>query len=119
MTIEQFKHWLATTDSEVTFHGKPLGDLADLSKRNALNTIITFCSNRVGDFCEGPCSVFNGGDTCLEAPGTNCLNATNNVAFCNQAGCTGSCNQFSSCGTRLQNGFCFTPGTESISVGNN
>ena len=117
MTIEQFKHWLANTDSKVTFHGKPLGDLSDLSKRNALNTIVTFCSNRIDDLCGGPCNVYNGGATCIEAPNTNCLSATNNVGFCDRGSCGGSCNQFSSCGTRLQNNFCYTPGTASILVG--
>ena len=117
MTIEQFKHWLATTDSEVTFHGKPLGDLADLSKRNLLNTIVTFCDNRIDDLCGGFCNVYNGGATCIEAPGTKCLAATNNVGFCDHGSCGGSCNQFSSCGIQLQNNFCFTPGTQSILVG--
>ena len=117
MTIEQFKHWLANTDAEVTFHGKPLGDLSDLHKRNALNTIVTYCSNRIDNLCGGPCTVYNGGATCLETPDTNCLSATNNVGFCDTSGCGGSCNQFSSCGTRLDNNFCYTPGTESILVG--
>jgi hypothetical protein len=117
MTIEQFKRWLATTDADVTFHGKPLGDLEDFTKRNALNTIVTYCDNKIDDLCGGACHVYNGGATCIDAPGTNCLSATNNVGFCDSGGCGGSCNQFSSCGTKLQNNFCFTPGTESILVG--
>ena len=117
MTIEQFKYWLANTDSEVTFHGKPLGDLSELSKRNALNTIVTFCSDRIDDLCGGPCNVYNGGATCIDAPDTNCLSATNNVGFCDSGGCGGSCNQFSSYGTPLENNFCYTPGTQSILVG--
>ena len=117
MTIEQFKHWLANTDADVTFHGKPLGDLADLHKRNALDTIVTYCTKRIDDLCGGTCNVYNGGATCIPASGTSCLSATNNVGFCDRGSCGGSCNQFSSCGTRLQNNFCYTPGTQSILVG--
>ena len=117
ITIEQYKHWLENTDAVVTFHGKPLGDLSSLSKRNALNTIVTYCTERIDDLCGGSCQTYNGGATCIDAPGTSCLSATNNVGFCDRGGCGGSCNQFSSCGTKLQNNFCFTPGTASILVG--
>ena len=118
ITIEQFKRWLATTDADVTFHGKPLGDLSDISKRNALNTMVMYCNKRIDNVCGGSCSVYNGGATCIDAPGTACLSATSDVGFCDRSGCGGSCNQFSSCGTRLENNFCATPGTASILVGN-
>ena len=117
VTIEQFRRWLATTDADVTFHGKPLGDLSDISKRNALDTMVTYCNKRIDDLCGGTCHVYNGGATCIAASGTACLSATNNVGFCDRGSCGGSCNQFSSCGTRLQNNFCATPGTASILVG--
>ena len=117
MTVEQFKRWLDTTDADVTFHGKPIGDLADFTKRNALDTMVTYCTKKIDDLCGGSCSVYNGGATCIAASGTNCLSATNNVGFCDRGNCGGSCNQFSSCGTRLQNNFCYTPGTASILVG--
>ena len=117
ITIEQYIHWLENTDAHVTFHGEPLGDLSTLAKRSALNTIVTYCNNRIADVCGGTCHTYNGGATCINAPGTNCLSATNNVGFCNRSGCGGSCNQFSTCGTKLQNNFCFTPGTASILVG--
>ena len=117
MSMEQFKRWLENTDADVTFHGKPLGDLSDLSKRNALNTVVTYCTKRIDDLCGGSCQVYNGGATCIAASGTACLSATNNVGFCDRGSCGGSCNQFSSCGTRLQNNFCYTPGTASILVG--
>ena len=117
MTIEQFKHWLANTDSEVIFHGKPLSDLSDLHKRNPLNTIVTYCTNRIEYLCGGQCHVYNGGATCIDAPYTNCLSATNNVEFCDSGSCSGSCNQLSNCGTHLDNNFCYTPETQSIQVG--
>ncbi|CAA7263905.1 unnamed protein product [Cyclocybe aegerita] len=79
---------------------------------------VTYCSQRVFNVCGGACTVYNGGATCLNAPNTNCLAATNNVGFCDRAGCGGSCNQLSTCGTRLDGGFCYTPGTRSILVGN-
>ncbi|KAF8808895.1 hypothetical protein BYT27DRAFT_7232521 [Phlegmacium glaucopus] len=116
VTVEQVQDWLAYTDSaNITFIGDPIDD--NLSKRNALNTIVTYCRNRIGNACGPPCTVYNGGPTCLNAPGTQCLNATRNVVFCAGTGCGGGCNQLSTCGTRLDNNFCWTPGTESILVG--
>ena len=106
-------HWIANTDAELTFIGKPLNPLAP---RSAQDTMVTYCSHRVDNVCGGPCTVYNGGATCLTAPGTNCLAATTNVGFCDRAGCGHSCNQLSTCGTRLDNNFCFTPGTASILV---
>lgn len=32
--------------------------------------------------------------------------------------CGGSCNQLSTCGTQLDDGYCYTPDTQSILVGN-
>ena len=120
ISVEQFKHWLATTDADVTFIGEPLGDLSDLSKRNALNTVVTYCNTQNDNVCTGLCTVYNGaGPVCLSAPGTACLFATNDVYFCNTDGgecINGSCNDFSSCGTVLDNGFCSTPNTNSIFV---
>ena len=113
MSYEQMMHWIATTDAELTFVGAPINPLAP---RAAQNTMVTYCSKRIDSVCGGPCTVYNGGATCLSAPNTNCLSATNNVGFCDHAGCSGSCNQLSTCGTRLDNGFCYTPGTKSIVV---
>ena len=119
ITIEQFKHWLANTDADVVFHGKPIGDprLSDFYKRNALDTMVTYCNRRIDNICGGDCQVYNGGPTCIDAPGTSCLFATGNVGFCDREGCGGSCNQFSTCGTVLEGNFCDTPGTASILVG--
>ncbi|KAJ7576164.1 hypothetical protein C8J56DRAFT_1016975 [Mycena floridula] len=115
ITDAQFREWLASKDpADITWIGEPINPL---TRRSAQNTVVTFCSNRIDNLCGGPCTVYNGGATCLNAPDTNCLSATNNVGFCDRGGCGGSCNQFSSCGTRLDNNFCFTPGTQSILVG--
>ncbi|KAH9846538.1 hypothetical protein C2E23DRAFT_574230 [Lenzites betulinus] len=109
----EMMHWLATTDAALTIIGEPINPLAP---RSAQNTMVTYCSSRTQNVCGGACTFYNGGATCLNAPDTNCLAATNNVGFCDRAGCGGSCNQLSTCGTRLDNGFCFTPGTRSIIV---
>ncbi|KAI0755823.1 hypothetical protein C8Q74DRAFT_1320149 [Fomes fomentarius] len=112
-THDEILHWIATTDAELTFIGNPINPL---TPRAAQNTMVTYCSSRTQNVCGGSCTVYNGGATCLAAPGTKCLAATNNVGFCDRGGCGGSCNQLSTCGTRLDNGFCFTPGTASIIV---
>ncbi|KAK0489748.1 hypothetical protein EDD18DRAFT_1188137 [Armillaria luteobubalina] len=113
----EFDHWLATTDAEITYYGNT-GAPNPLASRAALNTRVVYCSSRTNSVCGGHCTVYDGGATCLNAPNTACLGATNNVGFCDRGGCGGSCNQLSSCGTRLDRGFCFTPGTSSIIVGN-
>ena len=105
--------WLSTTDAELTFVGAPINPLAP---RSAQNTMVTYCNKRSNNVCGGSCTVYNGGAACLDAPGTSCLAAPHNFAFCDRGGCGGSCNQLSSCGTRLDNGFCYTPGTRSILV---
>ena len=105
--------WLSTTDANITYVGEPIAPRG-LSKR--ANVMVTYCTSRTQDVCGGTCHVYNGGPTCIEAPGTSCLMATANVGFCDHGGCSGSCNQFSSCGTRLDNNFCSTPGTSSVIV---
>ncbi|KAI0716741.1 hypothetical protein C8Q76DRAFT_767681 [Earliella scabrosa] len=110
---EQMMHWLATTDANITYVGEPLNPLAP---RAAQTTTVTYCSSRQGNTCGGACSVYVGNPTCLRAPNTNCLMATNDVQFCNTAGCGGICNRFSTCGVRLDGGFCYTPGTQAIRV---
>ncbi|KAG6848741.1 hypothetical protein H0H93_014454 [Arthromyces matolae] len=118
-TLSQFNEWLSTTDADVTFIGEPISKAGGVTpdSQYALDTIVTYCSKRSGNICGGACTVYNGGAACLSAPKTNCLSATNNVAFCDHGNCGGSCNNFATCGTRLDNGFCWTPGTNSINVG--
>ena len=114
VTDAELDNWLATTDAKLTFvsdfDNNPLAD------RAALNTRVVYCNRRTNNVCGGDCTVYNGNSKCLNAPDTQCLSATTNVGFCDRAGCGGSCNQYSSCGTRLDNGFCYTPGTRSINV---
>ncbi|KAM5536123.1 hypothetical protein V8D89_010222 [Ganoderma adspersum] len=105
-------HWLRTTDANLTYIGAPLNPLAPRDT----TTTVTYCTKRVGSVCGGSCSVYNGGPTCIDASGTSCLSATNNVGFCDRAGCGHSCHDLSTCGTHLDNGFCATPGTKSILV---
>ncbi|EJD50736.1 hypothetical protein AURDEDRAFT_111931 [Auricularia subglabra TFB-10046 SS5] len=105
--------WLSTTDAEITYIGEPI---KGLDKRVGGNVMVVYCSKRSQNVCGGPCTVYNGGATCLDAPNTNCLSASANVAFCDRSNCGGDCNQLSSCGTRLDNNFCYTPGTKSIVV---
>ena len=101
--------WLSTTDAKVTFVNGPTADVGG-------NVMVVYCSTRDGNTCGGNCTVYNGGATCLNAPNTNCLMATANVAFCSGKSCASPCNGFNSCGTRLSNNFCYTPGTNSIAV---
>ncbi|KAI0310234.1 hypothetical protein OF83DRAFT_1278926 [Amylostereum chailletii] len=114
ITENEFRYWLANTDANLTFIGAPINALAP---RSALNTQVTYCSSRIDNLCGGACTVYNGGATCLNAPNTKCLAATHNVGFCDRGGCKHSCNQLSTCGTRLDSNFCYTPGTKSILVG--
>ena len=109
--------WLATTDAKLAFVGEPIsGRSSDKDKRATEDIMVVYCSSRSQGLCGGACTVYNGGATCLNAPGTNCLSATGNVAFCDHSNCHGSCNDFNDCGTRLDNNFCYTPGTNSIVV---
>ena len=111
----EFKKWLDTTDAALTFVGKPINTSAP-APRAAQDVMVTYCTSRTQNVCGGQCTVYNGPATCISAPGTACLASSANVGFCDRGGCGGSCNQFASCGTHLDNGFCATPGTASITV---
>ena len=135
-------HWLKTTDANLTFIGDPIPGITapeGLTPRNAQATRVVFCSVRNGNSCGGACSVYTGDGVCLLAPDTNCLSATGEVTFCAPNGCVVStsvhylpiarlranscnrcscpCNLYSHCGTRMDNGFCWTPGTNAIYMG--
>ncbi|KAI0760089.1 hypothetical protein C8Q74DRAFT_201664 [Fomes fomentarius] len=112
-THDDILHWIKTTDAELTFVGPPI---SPLTPRAAQTTVVVYCTKRSQNVCGGSCTVYNGGATCLSAPGTNCMSATRNVGFCTKGECGGTCNQFSPCGTLLDNNFCYTPGTKSIVV---
>ncbi|KAJ7446634.1 hypothetical protein FB451DRAFT_1528447 [Mycena latifolia] len=107
-------HWLATTNATLTFIGDPIPTDGSPSRR--ASTMVTYCNTRSGGVCGGRCTVYNDGAACLNAPGTQCLFATNNVAFGSHGGCGWTCKRLDECGVRLD-GFCYTPGTQSILVG--
>ncbi|KAI0311193.1 hypothetical protein OF83DRAFT_1069206, partial [Amylostereum chailletii] len=111
---DEFRYWLANTDANLTFIGAPINALA--SRDGQSLTTVTYCDSRAANVCGGTCTVHTTGPICLHAPGTRCLAATSNVGFCDHKGCDGSCNQLSTCGTRLDDGFCYTPGTKSIFI---
>ncbi|KAK0494316.1 hypothetical protein EDD18DRAFT_1333282, partial [Armillaria luteobubalina] len=113
-TDAEFDHWLATTDAKITYHGNATSN--PLAPRDASITRVTYCSSIIGNACGGACTVYYGGATCLNAPNTVCLAATNNVGFCSSAGCVGSCTLLTSCEYYLDGGFCYTPDTKSIIV---
>ncbi|TFK58414.1 hypothetical protein BDN72DRAFT_873177 [Pluteus cervinus] len=111
---DQLTDWFSTTNASLTFIGKQI-PTKPLSKR-AQNVMVVYCDTQIDDSCGGTCTVYNGPNTCIDAPQTNCLMSTADVGFCDRGGCGGSCNQFSSCGDSLGSGFCSTPGTASILV---
>ncbi|RPD58882.1 hypothetical protein L226DRAFT_575337 [Lentinus tigrinus ALCF2SS1-7] len=113
VSTDEFLKWLDTTDADITYIGKPINGSVP---RAAQDVMVTYCNKRTQNVCGGTCTVYNGPAACLAAGGTACLSATANVGFCDRGGCGGSCNQLSTCGTHLDNGFCFTPGTASIIV---
>ncbi|KIY68689.1 hypothetical protein CYLTODRAFT_350948 [Cylindrobasidium torrendii FP15055 ss-10] len=115
---EEMDYFLSTTKAELIFVGDNGEERAfDNPLEKPANTRVTYCNRRINKVCGGQCHVYNGGATCINASGTRCLAATRNVGFCDRGGCKHSCNQLSTCGTRLDNGFCYTPGTKSILVG--
>ncbi|KAI0666851.1 hypothetical protein C8Q78DRAFT_1082741 [Trametes maxima] len=111
----EFAHWLANTDAELTFVG-PRPDFSPLGKRSAQSTALTYCNKRIGSVCGGSCTVYSGGATCINAPGTACIASTRDIGYCDTAGCAGDCSLYSACGTMLPGGFCAAEGTESILV---
>ena len=142
LTEEEMINWLKTTDAELTFIGEPIPGInapEGLSSREALVTTVTYCSVPIDNICGGSCTVYTGGAACLNAPGTSCLAATNNVAFCSSSGyvplctsgkrqdadgvcvavtsCTGNCNERSACVTPMGGSHWYTPNTESSLVG--
>ncbi|KAL1684225.1 hypothetical protein EV122DRAFT_285947 [Schizophyllum commune] len=122
----QYLHWLRTTDADIIFIGHPpirrITKPADLLARATQATgFVTYCNVRTTDNkCGGTCMVYAGGPACVSAPHTTCYyvssNFQNAVSSCGGPGCTGSCSSYAQCGTRLSDGFCYAPGTQSILV---
>ncbi|KAJ8490007.1 hypothetical protein ONZ51_g2599 [Trametes cubensis] len=113
MSDAEMAHWLATTDAELNFVG---ARSSPLEPRSAQNTFLVYCTERIGNACGGSCTVYNGGAACIDAPGTECMAASLDVGFCDKESCDGNCSSLSLCGTFLNGGYCFTPGTQSIVV---
>ncbi|KAI9063862.1 hypothetical protein FKP32DRAFT_1666294 [Trametes sanguinea] len=116
MSEAEMANWLATTDAHLTFIGDPPTAPNPLTPRSAQRTVLTYCTKRNGSVCGGDCTVYNGSAACIFAPHTQCLAATKDVGFCDRKECVGVCSTLSQCGTWLNGGFCFTPGTKSILV---
>ena len=114
MTHEEMAEWLSNYGGEITYVG--FKNISDLFGRSDGLITVAYCSNRVASLCSGPCTVSTGNGICINAPDTNCLVATTDVAFCSNAGCGGGCNVLSECGVKLDRGFCYTPGTNSIGL---
>lgn len=113
VSLEEMKAWVDRQNpSNITIIGDPFNTLG---RRDGAVTV-TFCTQKSGTICSGSCTVQSGNGQCIATPGTNCLFATSDVAFCDSSDCGGSCNEFDSCGTVLENGFCDTPGTKGIAI---
>ncbi|KAI0666853.1 hypothetical protein C8Q78DRAFT_1057394 [Trametes maxima] len=112
------EEWLKTTDARLTSINTPMTSLDDThpAPRAALDTVVVYCSKRVGDVCGGECTVYNGSAACLFTPHTQCIWASKDVGFCDKKDCDGNCRTFSGCGTFLRDGFCLALGTRSIVV---
>ncbi|KAH9889012.1 hypothetical protein C8Q73DRAFT_709346 [Cubamyces lactineus] len=113
MSGVEMAHWLATTDAELNFVG---ARSSTLGPRSSQNTILVYCTERSGTTCGGSCTVYDGGAACIDAPGTECMAASIDVGFCDKESCDGDCSSLSECGTELDGGYCYTPGTKSIVV---
>ncbi|KAL1710862.1 hypothetical protein EV121DRAFT_191765 [Schizophyllum commune] len=118
-------HWLRTTDAELIYIGHPAHEIAEpmdiLTRATHATGFVTHCNVRTTDNkCGGTCTVYAGGPTCVSAPHTTCYyvssNFQNAVSACGGPGCTGSCSAYAQCSTRLSDGFCYAPGTQSILV---
>ncbi|TRM65349.1 hypothetical protein BD626DRAFT_398727 [Schizophyllum amplum] len=115
--------WLKTTDAKLTFVGKPIPGInapEGLVSRAALDTTVVYCNTSYSTgACGGVCTVYvgGGGPLCFYAPGTNCIYASKDINFCTGSTCEAGCEQFSACEKHLGRGFCDTPGTNSIFVG--
>ena len=114
-TRAELQQWLSTIDpSLLTYTGAEDTDTA--TPDPAAETTVVYCAKRSGKNCQAPCTVHVGGPGCIYAPGTNCLAATADVSFCSSRDCTKPCNTYDDCGTKLNGGYCYTPGTNSIFV---
>ncbi len=78
------KAWVDTQDpSEMTLIGDPFAALRNPLSNNtdSVQVTVTFCSTKSGTVCTAPCTTVTSEAACINAPGTNCLFATSQVAF--------------------------------------
>ncbi|KAI0334231.1 hypothetical protein GY45DRAFT_90830 [Cubamyces sp. BRFM 1775] len=109
--------WISTIDpSLLTYTGPSNATSPDLASLPEADTTVVYCAKRSGSSCAAPCTVHVGGPGCIYAPGTSCLAATADVSFCSTSDCTRYCNAYSTCGIKLDEGYCWTPNTNSIFV---
>ncbi|TFK71107.1 hypothetical protein BDN72DRAFT_895953 [Pluteus cervinus] len=122
ISFDQILTWITTTDANLTFIDDPPFAIKPFPKRQEEEValaVVILCTEQVNDGCSGDCTIhtagggFSGG--CASVPGTNCILATTDLQFCTGTACTGTCNSLADCGDILSDGFCATPGTNTIS----
>ncbi|KAI8974573.1 hypothetical protein BD414DRAFT_509989 [Trametes punicea] len=86
----ELAHWFVTIDAELTFIGNKRNPRAQQAHFPVDHG--SYCAKRVGPVCGGMCAVYTGSGNCLAAPGMNCLSATRDIGFCDEADCNGNCN---------------------------
>ncbi|CAA7261334.1 unnamed protein product [Cyclocybe aegerita] len=110
----EFDHWLATTEANITWVGGKAPN--PLAPRSASDTTVAYCNELVDGRCQGYCNVFTGSGVCINTPfAITCIYASNNVFWCDNLECTGSCAFTANC-HRIPGGFCYTPNANSINI---
>ena len=94
-----------------------------LSPDSTTDITVVYCETADGQQCNTPCMLYNGNaPVCLPAPKTTCLLATVAVTFCSTSDCSGVvppyCTAYNPyCSSHvMQDGYCYTPDTNSIDV---
>lgn len=125
MTEAQLDKWIENTDFELSFMGldgvrtsenprKAPG--ANLAEMERFNTRVVYCSRRVNNTCNSPCTVYDGPPACISAPDTSCIQGSRTFRFCSTNNCNNPCTDSNNCIEWLSNNFCYTPDTRSIRI---